>query len=140
MRRATACAVVRDGAGRVLLQRRRDNDKWVLPGGAIEERETAAEAIAREIEEETGCCAEVLRLVGVYSVPSKTTVTYPNGDVVHYVSVCFECRHVAGEPRETDESAEVRWFTPDEAASVIWSNHTDRLADALVGRDAAVWR
>jgi 8-oxo-dGTP diphosphatase len=75
MRRATACAVVRDGAGRVLLQRRRDNDQWALPGGAIEEGETAAEAVAREVEEETGCRAEVLRLVGVYSVPSKTTVT-----------------------------------------------------------------
>ncbi len=139
MRPAAACAVVLDDAGRVLLQRRRDNGEWALPGGAIELGETAAEAAVRETAEETGCRTEVVRLAGVYSDPARTTVTYPGGETVEYVSICFECRFFDGAPQGSDESSESAWFAPDEAAAVIWSNHVDRLADALGSRDAVGW-
>ena len=33
-----ASAVVTDDEGRILLQRRRDNDLWALPGGGMEIR------------------------------------------------------------------------------------------------------
>jgi ADP-ribose pyrophosphatase YjhB (NUDIX family) len=130
---------VRDGDGRVLLQLRRDHGVWALPGGAVEPGETVADAVVREIEEETRCRTEVVRLTGVYSAPGQTTIAYPNGDVVAYVSVCFECRFVEGEPGPTEESSDARWFTAEEAATVIWDKHVDRLRDALAGREAAVW-
>jgi len=139
MRPAAACAVVLDEAGRVLLQRRRDNGEWALPGGVIELGESVAVAATREIEEETGCRTEIVRLTGVYSDPARTTVAYPDGTVVQYVSVCFECRYLDGEPHATDEASESRWFAPEEAVAVIWSNHTDRLADALARREAAAF-
>jgi ADP-ribose pyrophosphatase YjhB (NUDIX family) len=133
VRPAAVCSVVLDGTGRVLLQRRRDNGEWALPGGGIELDETAADAVVREIEEETGARAEVVRLIGVYSDPARTTVSYPDGNVVQYVSVCFECRVVGGELRPTDEATESRWFEPGEAGEVIWSIHVDRLANGLAG-------
>lgn len=138
-RRTTTCAVVLDADGRVLLQRRRDHDVWALPGGAIELGETAAAAVVREVEEETGYRTEVVRLTGVYSDPEHTTITYPNGDVVAYVSICFECRFVGGEPHPTEESLDARWFTPDAAVAALWDTHTDRLLHALDGREAAAW-
>ncbi len=112
---------------------------WALPGGAVERGETIAEAVVREVEEETGCQTEVVRLVGVYSNPAQTTITYPNGDIVAYVSVCFECRFVDGEPRATEESSDARWFAPEEALAVLWGIHRNRLRDALERGETAVW-
>jgi ADP-ribose pyrophosphatase YjhB (NUDIX family) len=138
-RPATVCAVVSDGDDRILLQRRRDNGEWALPGGHVEEGETIAEAALREIHEETACTAEIVRLTGVYSNPAGTRITYPDGNVVEPVAVCFECRYVSGEPEATEEASESRWFSPEDAASLVWANHVDRLADALAGREATAW-
>lgn len=40
--------------GKLLWCRHRDRDTWEIPGGHIEAGETALEAAARELEEETG--------------------------------------------------------------------------------------
>ena len=47
-------AVLRDGAGRVLILRSRYSDQWQLPGGGMHYRETLARAIRREVREEVG--------------------------------------------------------------------------------------
>ena len=84
-RRAAAAAVCFDLQGAILLQRRIDNGNWALPGGAIEIGETAEQAVVREVKEETGYEAAVVRLIGIYSAPEHTTLTYPDGNTVGYV-------------------------------------------------------
>jgi 8-oxo-dGTP diphosphatase len=60
MTEVTTAAIVTDGDGddcRILLTRRAVppyKGKWCLPGGHIERTETAANAILREVKEETG--------------------------------------------------------------------------------------
>lgn len=61
--------VTRDD-GAVLLIRRTDNGSWALPGGAIEMRESVAEAALRETYEETGIKCEVTGLVGSTPTPA----------------------------------------------------------------------
>ena len=60
-----AYAVIRHVSGQVLLTRRRESGDWVLPGGSVEQRETAWEAVVREVAEETGLDVAVERLVGI---------------------------------------------------------------------------
>jgi 8-oxo-dGTP pyrophosphatase MutT (NUDIX family) len=140
-RTATACAVVLDGDGRVLLQQRSDNQRWALPGGHVERGETVTEAVVREVEEETGCHVRPIRLAGVYSAPEETTHRYPSGDVSYYVAVCFLCELVDGETRpDGNESTAVSWLTPDKARAILWERHVVRLDDALSDREDAAAR
>jgi len=61
-----AQAVLLNG-NRVLLARHRKpgGQYWVLPGGAVESRETPEEAVVREVREETGLDIRVDRLLFV---------------------------------------------------------------------------
>jgi len=58
--------VVREGGERVLLVRHTYTPGWHFPGGAVDPRETAADAAVRELREEALIETTGPRLVGVY--------------------------------------------------------------------------
>lgn len=100
--------VVLDDADQVLLVRRADNGRWSLVAGILEPGEEPAVGLIREIHEETAVVAEVERLISMQSLPP---TSYPNGDQVQFLDLCFRCRPLHGEPRvNDDESLEVGWF------------------------------
>jgi ADP-ribose pyrophosphatase YjhB (NUDIX family) len=107
-----ASAVVTNDQGRILLARRTDNRLWTIPGGAMEPGESIAQTAVREVKEETGIDVEVVSLVGIYSNPHHV-VAYADGEVRQQFSVCFSCRPVGGEPRPSEETSEVEFFTPE---------------------------
>ncbi|HEV7128420.1 MAG TPA: NUDIX hydrolase [Ktedonobacterales bacterium] len=66
-----ACAAIFDERGRILCVRQQAGiGKWTLPGGHVERGETPAEAVAREVREETGYVVTVGDLIGLYSTPA----------------------------------------------------------------------
>src|SRR5690554_3007106 len=81
-------AVVRDGAGRVLAAKRRDDSLFDVPGGYCDLGETTTAATIREVREETGLDVQPERVSGVYS--EDMCFTYTNGDVVHGGGVALE--------------------------------------------------
>jgi ADP-ribose pyrophosphatase YjhB (NUDIX family) len=116
----------------VLLQRRTDNGLWGLPGGAVEYGESVTIALRREVREETGLEVEVGRLIGVYSDPAHhQIITYPDGNVVHFVSLCFECTPVSGVLALSDETAAAAWFPPTSLPADFQLVHRIRIEDAL---------
>jgi ADP-ribose pyrophosphatase YjhB (NUDIX family) len=94
--------------GRVLLERRADFGTWGLIGGALDEDETVAEGLAREIREETGLETVGMDLFGVFSDPSRI-VEYPDGNVFRLLTLAFIVRVSDGEPRLSHESLDLRW-------------------------------
>ena len=123
-------AVVFDAGGQVLLQRSRDDGRWYLPGGAMDPGEQPADAIVREVLEETALQIEPERIVGVYA---EEPVRYPNCDVVLYVSITFACGVVAGEARVADdESTEVSFFPVDGMPCELADLHRVRIEHALL--------
>ena len=111
---SVAVAVI-DDSGRVLAGRHRELDKWVFPGGAVDPRETPADAAVREVWEETGLLVDLTRLVGVWGGRPGDRVVYRNGDVVDYLMVAFEGEVIGGSlDRDDEEMERLEWLHPDE--------------------------
>ena len=112
-------AVLRDEHGRVLIQRDH-HGSWSLPAGAIEPGEAPAQAVAREVYEETGLRVRVERVLGVVG-GAKYRSTYPNGDRVDYIVTVFACTRLTGEMLSSnDETSALEWFAPDQLPALAF--------------------
>ena len=134
--RPSVSAVILDRRKGLLLQQRSDGGQWGLPGGSVEIGESVTEATAREVREETGLNVTVGRLVGVYSDPQLQIVRYPNGNVWHYVNLCFECVVHGGELRTCDETLALKFFSVRRLPATLLPNHRVRIRDAVARRAA----
>lgn len=123
--------------GEVLLARRTDNGLWCIPGGHVDLGETLAQACLRELYEETGLRAEVLRLVGVYS-DTKGSLHFTQGPEWHTVRVSFLCKVSGGEIRPSEETSEIRYFDVRGLPPLI-TDHARRIRDAHENRAEVVF-
>jgi ADP-ribose pyrophosphatase YjhB (NUDIX family) len=108
-----ATAVITNSEGKFLLQQRKDNSLWALPGGKMEIGESITEAIVREIKEETGLDVVPEYVIGIYSDP-KHVVAFSNGEVRQPFSICFACRIIGGVLHVSEESFAVGFFSLQE--------------------------
>ncbi|KIF75603.1 DNA mismatch repair protein MutT [Streptomyces sp. 150FB] len=120
-----ASAVITDDRGRILLQRRRDNDLWALPGGGMEMGDSLPGTAVREVKEETGLDVEITGLVGTYTDP-RHVIAYTDGEVRRQFNVCFRARVVGGTLAISEESTELRFVEPGELGELPM-HHTQQL-------------
>lgn len=106
----------------VLVLKRRDVPMWVFPGGGIDERETPEAAVIREIYEETGFKAEIVRKIGEYTPANRLT----------RFTFLFECRTLSGEPSIGNETREVGFYPIDNLPQPFFIIHQNWLQDALL--------
>ena len=138
--RPGVAAIISNGEGKILLQRRSDNGLWGLPGGSVEIGESVRDAIVREVREETGLTVEVVRLIGVYSDPTVQIVRYADGNVVHYISSVFACRILAGTLQTCDETLDLQFFDPAHLPEDLVPMHHIRVQDWTTNTPAAFIR
>ena len=97
-------AVATDGQGRLLMIKRGREPGaglWSIPGGRIEPGETDAEALAREMLEETNLTVEVGQLLGRVQRP------FPDGAVIDIRD--YAVAVTGGTLRPGDDAADARW-------------------------------
>ncbi len=116
----SAIGVVPDAAGRVLLQRRRDNGAWEPPGGVLELAERITDGLVREVAEETGLVVAPVVLTGVYKSMTHAVI-----------ELVFLCRVTGGALATSAESTELAWVGPAEVAGLTTAAFAARISDAL---------
>ncbi len=96
--------------GKVLLQKRQDNGKWSIHGGAVELGETYLQALDRELKEEINVKPINPKLVGIYT-GKNFYFEYPNGDKI-YDSLCvFLVEEYEGNlQKDNSEVTDLQWF------------------------------
>lgn len=115
---------------KLLLIRRADNALWDIPGGAVESGEEVLAAAQRELTEEAGVAAPSATLLDVFSGPAFQH-TYPDGNVVDWVTMLFITQEVQGPPRAGDDAALVQWW-PLNALPEVVSTATQRYFQAIL--------
>jgi ADP-ribose pyrophosphatase YjhB (NUDIX family) len=115
-------AIVFDDTGRVLLVERGKHPSaglWSVPGGKLEPRETLAQAVAREVREETGLIVEVGALACVLERMA---------DDYHFVLLDYFARVTGGTLAAASDARAARFVDLEQLRTLPL---TEGLADVL---------
>ena len=103
-------------------------DKWALPGGFVQDDETAFEAAGRELFEETGVSNIHLKHFGIYDKPGRD----PRGWIISNAHYAIVSSHQLAQRRADDDAAEVELFSIDEVYNLnLAFDHRSIIKDAF---------
>lgn len=124
MRQLACDAIIIQNEKILLIKRAKEPFKgwWAIPGGRLEDDETAEECLRREVKEETGIDIEQEKLIGIYSDPKRD----PRG----IVGAAYLCRIIGGNLAAGDDAGEVKWWPISELPELAF-DHKKIVEDAL---------
>jgi ADP-ribose pyrophosphatase YjhB (NUDIX family) len=82
---------------------------WSIPGGKLELGETFEDGAARELKEELGIDADVLKVIAI----TNNLKTY-EAEGAHFISIILVVKNFKGTPKimEPDRCTEIKWVDP----------------------------
>lgn len=95
--------------GEVLLVKEARSGKWTLPGGWADVWDTPAQAVEREIYEESGYQTKAKQVLAIYD---RDNQGHPNS-VLSIYKLYFLCEIVGGEATTSHETDAVEFFAED---------------------------
>jgi A/G-specific adenine glycosylase len=124
-----AAAVIRE-RGKILIAQRLPEGMlgglWEFPGGKVENGETLAEALRREIKEE----------LGLEIVVGEPIVTVKHGYTHFKITLhAFACRLIAGQPQALGV-ADWRWVTLEELDAFPFPRTDQKIITAVRGKNS----
>ncbi len=126
--RPTVSAIIAKD-GKVLLCKRATGPckgKWDLPGGFLEEGESAEEGLRREMREELGVEIKIEKLIGVIG---PTHYRFDGQD--NYNMDIYYLAEPIGEPKPVSNSevAEIAWFDPDKLPEMAFESNVKAIKE-----------
>jgi 8-oxo-dGTP diphosphatase len=124
-------AVIVDGDRVVLVKRAHEplKGEWSLPGGTVEVGETLADAVVREVREETGLDVRVGPLIEVFDRIHRGS---DQGIEYHFVLLDYKCTVVSGVLTHGSDASAACWvLTTDLARYGLSDLATQVVARAL---------
>lgn len=125
-------AIVRDKQGKVLMIRRRQEEKgkdgsvlrWAFPAGKQRFNETREECVRREVLSETGYDVKPIRQIDLRIHPQFSVM------IVYHLCELISSKPVA-KPQESHEVAEIKWVNPKEIKKLITTDLNPKVAKEL---------
>jgi ADP-ribose pyrophosphatase YjhB (NUDIX family) len=132
---AVSAAIAREGRLLVVRRARKPaQNLYSFPGGGVELGETIAQAVLREVREETALSIAPVCLAGF----REAIVRDAAGRVErHFVILCMAARWISGEPVLNEELDDARWVTLDELTALHTTEGLAEIATAALAQVAA---
>jgi len=125
-KRCSVGALVHNARGHLLILRPSYRPEWLLPGGVVEEGESPATALARELGEELGLRPTILGLLSVDYVPACSRYT----EAIHFLFQCAGLDDAAATALRPDgrEIIELLFADADKCSALLAPAIARRLA------------
>jgi 8-oxo-dGTP diphosphatase len=132
-----AAVALFDSDGKILLLRRKDNQKWTMPGGTLDFGESLTDCAVREVREETGFDIRITGLIGTYTDPN-VLIAYSDGEVRQEFTFVYSAEIKSGELAIDPESTEAAWLDLQGAMELpLAESQRQRLRDVMNYRHQA---
>lgn len=104
---AVAVAILNES--KILMLKRKDSNKWTMPGGTLEFGESMIDCAVRETKEESGYEIRITDIIGTYTDPN-IKVEYSDGEVRQEFTIVYKGEIVSGKIKLDEESTNYIWI------------------------------
>ncbi len=115
--------------GKLLMVCERADGGWTMPGGWADVGDVPSTAVEREVLEEAGFEVSAQRVIGVYDANRTGPL-----EVFHAFKIVFLCDILGGEPRTSNETSQVGFFSRDDIPEFLSGERTRQrhIEDAFI--------
>jgi ADP-ribose pyrophosphatase YjhB (NUDIX family) len=113
---------------KILLVQEKSDLKWAMPGGWADVGDIPSEVAIRETFEESGFLVKPIKVVGIYDANRLGG----NLEFFHAFKIVFLCDLIGGEPKVSNETLDVKFFSFDNLPPLSLNRTNQRHIDEII--------